>query len=128
MHTAARLSKRSATQSGLRKMNYVLLWIAIIMEVIGTFFMKRSDGFTNLIPSLITITTYVIAFYLLSLAVRTIPTGIAYAIWSGIGIFLIAVFAWAFQGQRLDNPAILGMALIVAGVVVVSVFSKTAAH
>ena len=109
-------------------MNYILLGVAIIMEVVGTSFMKQAEGFTKLIPSLITITTYMIAFYLLSLTMRTIPTGIAYAIWSGAGIFLIAVVAWAIQGQRLDIPAMLGMALIVAGVVVMNVFSKTAAH
>ncbi|MES2988432.1 MAG: SMR family transporter [Pseudomonadota bacterium] len=109
-------------------MNYVFLGIAIVAEVIGTSFMKQSDGFTRLVPSLITAVAYGIAFYCLSLTLRTIPTGIAYAIWSGTGILLIAAVAWAFQGQKLDGPAMLGMALIIAGVAVMNLFSKVAAH
>lgn len=79
-------------------------------------------------PSAITILGYAIAFYFLSLTLREIPTGIAYAIWSGVGIVLIAAIAWAFQGQKLDLPAILGMALIIAGVLVLNLFSGAAAH
>ncbi len=75
-----------------------------------------------------TVIGYAIAFYLLSLTLKTIPTGIAYAIWSGVGIVLIALLAWLFQGQKLDLPAIAGMGLIIAGVVVMNVFSKAAAH
>ncbi|HKY80507.1 MAG TPA: SMR family transporter [Sphingobium sp.] len=109
-------------------MNYVFLSIAIVAEVIGTSFMKQSEGFTKLTPSLITGAGYAIAFYCLSLTLRTIPTGIAYAIWSGSGIVLIAAVAWGFQGQKLDMPAMLGMSLIIAGVVVMNLFSKAAAH
>lgn len=109
-------------------MNYLLLGCAIIAEVIGTSFMKQSDGFTRLVPSLVTAVAYLVAFYCLSLTLRTIPTGIAYAIWSGVGIVLIAAVAWLVQGQRLDAPAMIGMALIIAGVVVMNVFSRTAAH
>ncbi|WP_159978715.1 MULTISPECIES: SMR family transporter [unclassified Novosphingobium] len=109
-------------------MGYGILDIAIIAEVIGTSFMKQSEGFTKLIPSLITGVAYLIAFYCLSLTLKTIPTGVAYAIWSGTGIVLIATVAWAFQGQKLDMPAILGMALIISGVLVMNVFSKSAAH
>lgn len=109
-------------------MNYLYLGIAIVAEVIGTTFMKESEGFTKLAPAIVTAVAYVIAFYFLSLTLRTIPTGIAYAIWSGTGIVLIASAAWAFQGQKLDTPAILGIGLIISGVVVMNVFSKAAAH
>ena len=109
-------------------MKYLYLATAIIAEVIATSSMKLSDGFTRPLWSIITILGYAIAFYCLSLTLKTIPTGIAYAIWSGVGIVLIALISWLFQGQKLDAPAIGGMALIVAGVVVMNVFSKTAAH
>lgn len=109
-------------------MNYLLLGCAIVAEVIGTSFMKQSDGFSRLVPSLVTAAAYLIAFYCLSLTLRTIPTGIAYAIWSGLGVVLIAAVAWLVQGQKLDAPAMIGMGLIVAGVVVMNVFSRAAAH
>lgn len=109
-------------------MKYLYLATAIIAEVIATSSMKLSDGFTRPLWSTITILGYAIAFYCLSLTLKTIPTGVAYAIWSGVGIVLIALISWLFQGQKLDAPAIGGMALIVAGVVVMNVFSKTAAH
>lgn len=109
-------------------MHYIYLGIAIVAEVIATSFLKQSDGFRNLGPSAIMAAGYVVAFYFLSLALRDIPTGIAYAIWSGVGIVLIATVAWVFQGQRLDMPAIVGMALIVTGVAIMNIFSKTAAH
>jgi small multidrug resistance pump len=109
-------------------MPYLFLAIAIAAEVCGTSFMKLSDGFTRLWPSVITAASYVVAFYCVSLTLRTMPTGVAYAIWSGVGIVLIAAIAWLFQGQRLDVPAVTGMALIVAGVVVLNVFSKAGGH
>lgn len=109
-------------------MKYLFLAVAIICEVIGTSFMKQSDGFTRLVPSLITVVAYLAAFYCLSLTLKTIPTGIAYAIWSGVGIVLIAIVGWVFQGQKLDLPAILGMGLIVAGVLVMNLFSRTTVH
>lgn len=109
-------------------MHYLHLALAIVCEVIGTTFMKEAQGFTKLIPSLITAVSYGIAFYFLSVTLKTIPTGVAYAIWSGVGIVLIGAVAWAFQGQRLDLPAMLGMGLIVAGVAVIQLFSNTAAH
>ncbi|MGC4252861.1 MAG: SMR family transporter [Sphingobium sp.] len=109
-------------------MPYIYLLIAIGAEVTATSFMKESQGFTKLVPSLITATGYVIAFYFLSLTLRDIPTGIAYAIWSGVGIILIATVAWLFQGQKLDAPAMLGMALIIAGVLVMNLFSRSGAH
>ena len=109
-------------------MPYLYLAIAIVAEVIATSFLKQSDGFRTLGPSLVMAAGYAIAFYFLSLALRDIPTGVAYAIWSGVGIVLIATVAWVFQGQRLDAPALLGMAMIVAGVAILNLFSRTAAH
>ena len=109
-------------------MHYLFLTAAIVAEVIGTTFMKQSNGFSKLTPSLITAVAYMVAFYFLSLTLKTIPTGIAYAIWSGVGIVLITAIAWIFQAEKLDAPAVLGLALIVAGVVVMNVFSEVAAH
>lgn len=113
---------------GVRVMHYIYLAAAIVSEVIGTTFLKEADGFTRSGPALITVIAYGLAFYFLSLTLKFIPTGIAYAIWSGIGIVLITAVAWIFQGQRIDPPAMAGMALIVAGVAVINLFSNTAAH
>lgn len=109
-------------------MSYLYLALAIISEVIGTSSLKASKEFTRLVPSLITLVAFVSAFYFLSLTLRTIPVGIAYAIWSGVGIVLISLIALVLFGQHLDAPAIIGMALIVAGVLVINLFSKSAAH
>lgn len=109
-------------------MNYLYLAIAILAEIIGTTFMKQADGFTKLGPSIVCVVSYVVAFYFLSLTLKTIPTGVAYAIWSGVGIVLISAAAWVFHGQKLDAPAVIGMGLIVAGVVVMNIFSKAMAH
>jgi small multidrug resistance pump len=103
------------------------LAIAIIAEVTGTSFLKSSDGFTRLIPSVIVVVSYVVAFYFLALSLKTLPVGIAYAIWAGAGVALIALAGYAFFGQALDWPAVLGMTLIVAGVAVINVFSRTVA-
>lgn len=107
--------------------HHLYLAIAIVAEVIATSSLKASDSFTRLVPSLVTVVGYGIAFYGLSVALRSIPTGIAYAIWSGVGIVLITLIAW-WQGQKLDLPALIGLGLIVAGVVVVNVFSKSVSH
>lgn len=107
---------------------WIFLAVAIISEVIATSALKASDGFSRLWPSLVVVSGYVIAFYFLSLTLKTIPVGVAYAIWSGAGMALIALIAWIFFGQALDIPAIIGLLLIVAGVVVLNVFSKTVAH
>lgn len=109
-------------------MHYLYLLLAIVAEVVATSSLKMSDGFTRLVPSLVTVVGYAAAFYCLSLTLRAVPMGIAYAIWSGLGIVLIAAVAWIFQGQRLDAPAVAGMALIIAGVAVMNLFSKTGAH
>jgi small multidrug resistance pump len=106
---------------------YAWLAIAIVAEVIATSTMRATAGFTRPLPSLVTIAGYAVAFYCLSLALRTLPTGMAYAIWSGVGIVLVAAIAWAWQGQRLDAPAILGMALIIAGILVMNLFSRNVA-
>ncbi|MBX3183714.1 MAG: QacE family quaternary ammonium compound efflux SMR transporter [Polyangiaceae bacterium] len=107
---------------------YVPLVIAIVCEVIATSLLKASDGFSRLWPSVGTIVGYLAAFYFLSLTLKTIPTGVAYAIWSGAGIVLISAIGWAFFKQRLDLPALVGMGLIIAGVVVINMFSKSVTH
>lgn len=109
-------------------MAHIYLVLAILAEVVATTCLKLSDGFTKLVPSIIAIAGYGIAFYFLAIVLRTIPTGIAYAIWSGIGIVLIAWIAWAFMGQRLDMAALIGMGLIIAGVMVINLFSGSVAE
>jgi len=101
------------------------LIIAILSEVAATSALKACDGFRNLVPSIIVVIGYGAAFYFLSLALRTIPMGIAYAIWSGIGIVLISLAGWLAYGQKLDLAAMAGMALIIAGVFVLNVLSGT---
>lgn len=108
--------------------SYLFLMIAILAEVAGTTALQKSDGFTRLYPSLFVVIGYGIAFFCLSLALRTIPVGIAYAIWSGIGVALIALIAWLFLDQKLDLPAIVGILLIVTGVIIMNLFSKTVVH
>lgn len=105
-----------------------MLAVAIVAEVIATTAMKQSEGFSRLPWAVVTVVGYAVAFYFLSQTLKSIPTGIAYAIWSGVGIVLISAAAWAFQGQKLDMPAMLGMGLIISGVIVMNVFSKVAAH
>lgn len=107
---------------------YVFLGVAIVAEVIATSALKASEGFTRLGPSLIVALGYGIAFYCLSLVMKAIPVGVSYAIWSGVGIVLISLVGWLVLKQPLDLPAMLGMTLIVAGVIVIQLFSKTAAH
>lgn len=109
-------------------MSYLYLAIAIVSEVIGTSALKASNEFTRVVPSLITLVAFLTAFYFLSLTLRTIPVGIAYAIWSGVGIVLISLIGRFVFGQVLDLPALLGMGLIVAGVLVINLFSKVAGH
>lgn len=107
---------------------YAYLSAAIVLEVIATTFLKASDGFTKPWQSVVTIAGYAASFYCLSFTLKTLPTGIAYAIWSGAGIVLISLVSWGFYRQRLDAAALAGMALIVAGVVVINLFSKSVAH
>ncbi len=107
---------------------YLYLGVAILAEVIATSFLKASDGMSKPWPTLASVLGYAVAFYFLSLTLRTIPTGIAYALWSAIGIVLISLVSWFWFGQSLDGPAIAGLALIVCGVVVINVFSKSLSH
>ena len=109
------------------KMGYLYLGIAVAAEVIATSALKASDGFTRLLPSLVVVVGYGIAFYFLSLVLKTVPVGVAYAIWSGAGIVLIGLIGWLALKQPLDLPAMLGMGLIIAGVAVIQLFSRTAA-
>lgn len=107
---------------------YAWLAIAILAEVIATSALRASDGFTRLMPSLVVVVGYGIAFYGLSLTLKSIPVGIVYAIWSGAGIVLITLVALALYRQVPDTAAVVGLGLIVAGVVVLNVFSKMQAH
>ncbi|MCB4770623.1 multidrug efflux SMR transporter [Ancylobacter sp. Lp-2] len=109
-------------------LTYVYLLIAITAEVIATTTLKSTEGFTRLVPTVITLVGYCISFYFLSLALRVLPTGIAYAIWTGIGIVLVSAAGWLWLKQPLDLPAIIGLSLILAGVVTVSLFSNSVAH
>ncbi|MDQ8699331.1 multidrug efflux SMR transporter [Hyphomicrobium sp. LHD-15] len=104
------------------------LMIAILSEVAATSALKASDGFRNLVPSLIVVVGYGTAFYFLSLALRTIPMGIAYAIWSGVGIVLISLAGWLAYGQKLDLAALAGIGLIIAGVFVLNILSGSSGH
>lgn len=109
-------------------MNWLYLGIAIVAEVIATSALKSAEGFTRLAPSLVVLVGYVAAFYFLSLTLRTIPVGLAYAIWSGVGIVLIALIGWLVLGQPLDTPALIGIGLIIAGVIVINGFSRSVAQ
>lgn len=109
-------------------MPYVLLVLAVMAETIGTSALQASQQFTRPLPSILVVVGYGFSFYLLSQVLRTIPVGVAYAIWSGLGIVLIAAIGRVVFGQRLDTPAILGMALILCGIVVIQLFSGAARH
>ncbi|MCB9494435.1 MAG: multidrug efflux SMR transporter [Desulfobacteraceae bacterium] len=107
---------------------WIYLFIAIVSEVIGTSALKPSDGFTRLWPSLAVLIGYIVSFYYLSLTLKTMPVGIAYAIWSGVGVVLVVIIGWFFFNQKLDWPAIAGISLIMTGVVILNFFSKTVSH
>lgn len=108
--------------------SYFVLLLAIIFETIATSFLNKSGQFTKLVPSILTVVGYAASFYCLSIVLKTIPVGIAYAIWSGVGIILIATIGFIFFKQHLDLPAILGLGLIIAGVIIINVFSKSVSH
>lgn len=110
------------------KLTYLYLAVAIVAEVVATSCLKSSDGFSKLLPSVITVLGYAISFTFLSITLRVLPIGVAYAIWSGVGVVLIATVGWLWHGQALDAPALLGLGLIVAGVIVVNLFSNTVSH
>ncbi|WP_149586642.1 DMT family transporter [Tabrizicola flagellatus] len=107
---------------------YLILLAAILAEVVATTALARSESFTRLVPSLLAFCGYALAFWLLSYPLRVMPTGVVYAIWSGMGIVLISAVAWIWYRQSLDLAAILGLGLILAGVLIVNLFSKSIPH
>jgi small multidrug resistance pump len=108
--------------------HWLALAIAIVAEVIATSTLKTTEEFTKLLPSMVVVVGYLSAFYFMTLSLRVLPLGIVYAIWSGLGIVLVALIGWFFYKQPLDLPAMMGMALIIAGVVTINLFSKIINH
>lgn len=109
-------------------MSWLYLALAIVAEVVATSALKAAEGFSRPLPSAITVAGYAVSFFFLSLTLRAIPIGVAYAVWSGVGIVLISAAAWLLYRQSLDAPALIGMGLILAGVVVINLFSRSGAH
>ncbi len=109
-------------------LNYVYLIVAVVFEVIATTALKQTEGFTRLLPSLVSVGGYAFAFYFLSLPLRSMPVGVVYALWCGAGIVLITAIGWVWFRQALDMPALAGMGLIMTGVVVINLYSKTIVH
>jgi small multidrug resistance pump len=109
-------------------MHWINLFLAILSEVAATSALKASDGFTRRLPSLVVVAGYASAFYFLSLTLRTFSMGVVYAVWSGVGIVLITMVGWIVYNEKLDLAALLGIALIVAGVLVLKLFSRTSVH
>ena len=109
-------------------MPYILLFFAVVAETIGTTALQASQQFTRLGPSIIVVIAYAVAFVLLGWTLKFLPVGIAYAMWSGLGIVLIAVIGFAVFGQKLDLPALLGMAMILGGILIIQLFSKATPH
>ena len=107
---------------------WLFLAVAIVGEVAATTALRSSEGFTKLVPSLVVAVGYCVAFYFLSLSLKSIPVGIAYAAWAGLGIVLVSAMAWFLYGQKLDFWAFVGMGLILSGVAVLNLLSKTSAH
>ena len=112
----------------MSKINWLFLMLAIIFENIATNSLKATNAFKNVVPSIITVVGYINVLFFLSLALRTIPVGIAYATWSGVGIILLTSVSWIYHKQILDLPAIVGIGFIVAGIVIMNAFSKSMSH
>ena len=108
--------------------SFLILFLAIVFETVATSFMKQSEQFTKLIPAIVTIVGYIGAFYCLSIVMKTIPVGIAYAIWSGVGIILITLIGLVVFKQHLDLAAFIGLGFIIAGVIIINVFSHSVSH
>lgn len=108
--------------------HWLFLALAILAEVVATTSLKASDGFRKPGPSLLVVAGYGLAFYFLSQTLKVIPVGITYAIWAGLGIVLVSLLAWLVYGQKLDPPALVGIGLILAGVLVINLFSRTGSH
>ena len=109
-------------------LHYVYLLAAVAFETIGTTALQASQQFTRVWPSVLVVAAYMLSFYLMSVTLKFMPVGIVYAIWSGMGIVLIAVIGYLVFGQKLDLPAVLGMALIVGGILIIHLFSATSGH
>lgn len=109
-------------------MNWLYLVVAIVLEVVATSALKASDGFTRLWPSVLVVIGYSAAFYMLSVSLRSMPVGVVYAVWSGVGVVLITLVGWLLFKQELDLPAFIGIGLIASGVIVLNFFSKSVAH
>ncbi len=109
-------------------MHYLYLLVAVLAETIGTTALQASQQFSRFWPSVLVVLAYGISFYLLALTLRFLPVGIVYALWSGLGIILIALIGFAVFGQRLDLPAVLGLGLIIAGIIVIHMFSDATPH
>ena len=107
---------------------WLFLLVATFAEVIATSALKATEGFSKLIPSIIVVVGYTVAFYFLALSLKHIPVGIAYAVWAGLGIVMISIIAWLMYGQKLDMAAMVGIGLILAGVLVINLFSKSSGH
>jgi len=107
---------------------YILLFFAILAETVGTTALQASQQFSRLVPSVVVIAAYALSFYLLAYALKYMPVGIVYAIWSGLGIVFIALIGFAIFGQRLDAPAVIGMTMILIGILVIHLFSTTTTH
>lgn len=108
--------------------NYIYLLVAILFEVVATTALKETHGFTRPMPSLVAIAGYGLAFYFLALTLRAMPVGVVYAIWSGAGIVFITAIGWVWFRQALDVPALIGMGFIMAGVLIINLFSRTVMH
>ncbi|ATJ81284.1 ethidium bromide-methyl viologen resistance protein EmrE [Halomonas beimenensis] len=109
-------------------MAYLFMAVAIVAEVVATSSLKASQEFTRFWPSVVVVVGYGLAFYTLTLALRTLPVGIAYAFWAGLGIVLVTLIGILVYGERLDPPAVVGLAMIVGGVVIIQAFSQVSAH
>ncbi|WP_425090204.1 DMT family transporter [Tropicimonas sp. S265A] len=109
-------------------MHYVFLFCAIVTEVIGTAALQGSQQFTRTGPSVLVVASYSASFYFLSLTLKSLPLGLVYATWSGLGIVLIGTVGWVVFGQKLDLPALLGMGMIICGVIIIYLFSSTITH
>jgi|TARA_B110000977_G_C10724070_1_gene356363 small multidrug resistance pump len=108
--------------------SWLLLLLAVVCEVVGTSAIKYSDGFTKIVPSIVVFIGFGVAFYILSITLKVIPIGMAYAVWSGLGIVLISIIGHFVFQQRLDAPAFVGVSFILIGVIIMQVFSKAVAH
>lgn len=109
-------------------MHYLYLMAAVLAETIGTTALQASQQFTRLVPSVIVVIAYAVSFFLMSLTLKSMPVGIVYAIWSGLGIVLIAAIGFLVFGQRIDLPAIAGMAMIIGGILIIHLFSTSSGH